>query len=68
VEERGFGEKRDDDGGGGADSPDGGAVQTDCQCIYCTIKSRKRRAIMEEADEKCSTAGLLIHSRLKVKR
>ena len=33
MEERGFGEKRDDDGGGGADSPDGGAVQADCQCV-----------------------------------
>jgi len=59
--------------GGGTDSPDGSA-----SVIFpCTIKSRRRQAIMEDVDkgrsEFCVTAGtatrtasILIYSRLKM--
>jgi len=68
-------------GGGGTDIPDGVVsrwiVGVSAPVIFpCTIKSRRRQAIMDKVDKGCSkfcitvgsmtrTAGILIHSWLK---
>jgi len=74
--------KWEGNGGGGTNSPHGVAfrwfVGASASVVFpCTVESRRWRAIMEEVDEGCRefwvtigtitrTAGILIHSRLKV--
>ena len=82
MAERAFGVKMGDDGGEGTDRPDGvasrriGSVSASV-IFHCSIKCRRWSAVMKEVNKGCSkfcvtvvtvtrTAGILIHSRLKV--
>ena len=78
---KGIQHKGGGDGGGGTDIPDGVAFRrivgaSACLIFPCTMKSRKRQAVMEVVDKGCSefcatvstvtrTACILIHTRLK---